>query len=1003
MPNRDLRRRSYGFISRPQARSVRAQGGKKKAQPTPKGKKLSKIDYKKRLKWLALPFQLLFFLLKSIWQLINWFWQKRPKLKKRTKQELKRRILWIALTVVVLGFLSFTIMVAWASKDLPDPDKLTDRQVAQSTKIYDRTGEHLLYEIFAKEKRTLVELEDIPQHLIDGVIATEDKDFYQHKGIRLRSFVRAIVYGVFSRKRIGGTSTLTQQLVKNAILTSERRISRKIKEVILSIRLEQKYSKEQILKIYFNEIPYGSTNYGAQSAAQSYFGKPVSELDLQEAATLAALPKAPTYYLNNSEALKQRRDFVLRRMHEEGFITEQEKEDAQSQPLTLEKHYGDIRAPHFVLYVKEQLVGKYGEQKVDTGGLKVITTLDWEKQEIAERAVEEAEDVFAEAQANNAALVAIDPKNGHILSLVGSRDFANEEIDGQFNVATLGRRQPGSSFKPIIYTAAFEKGYTPDTVLFDVITNFAASGKKYEPKNYDLQERGPVTMRQALQGSLNIPAVKTLYLVGPEKGVEFAERLGYTTLSKGQFGLSLVLGGGEVKLLDHVNAYAVFAGHGVRHEPVSILKVEDQDGEILQEWKKKRGEKVLEEEITATITNVLSDDGARAYAFGAGGVLTLPGRPVAAKTGTTNDYRDAWTIGYTPSLAAGVWVGNTDNTALKRGYGGSKAAGPIWKKFMTEALEDSPVEGFPAAPANDAEKPILRGSQGGGITLLVDKVTNKLATSSTPEKYITERTYLPGHSLLHYVNKDDPRGPAPEDPAQDPQYEIWEAAIQDWVKREKEENPDWEISFADPPTEYDTIHSLELIPSLEVVYPTDGATLYSRQINTDIRVSAPRGVAKVMYKIDDRYVGTVKEHPFNLNYYARDFENGEHILTIMVEDDVGNRLEHEVKFNLQAGEEAPAITWATGSQALQQKDFPRIFLLNHFKLDKIAELRIYRKKEGGEKNIVFMTSNFDDLFNNQIIFKWEEAPEKGEWELIAEIKLKDGSVGKIDRVSVIAE
>ncbi len=576
--------------------------------------------------------------------------------------------------------------------------------------------------------------------------------------------------------------------------------------------------------------------------------------------------------------------------------------------------------------------------------------------------------------------------------MIGSKDFFDDEINGQFNVATLGKRQPGSSFKPIVYTAAFEKGYTPDTILFDVETDFAVSGKSYKPLNYDLQEHGPVTMRQAIQGSLNIPAVKTLYLVGAEKGVEFAERLGYSTFGAGNFGLSLVLGGGEVKLIEHVSAYGVFANQGVKHEPVSILKIEDKDHEILFEWKKDKGEKVLEPEITATISSILIDDEARAYAFGAGGILTLPDRKVAAKTGTTNAYVDAWTIGYTPSLVAGVWAGNTDNSPMKRGFGGSRVAAPIWNAFMREALKNTAPESFPEAPVNDAEKPILRGSTGGGVTLSIDKITGKIATSSTPEKYIEEKTYIPAHSILHYVQKDDPRGDPPTNPADDSQYTVWEAAIQDWIKRGKEENPDWNISFEEPPTEYDDEHSLELIPTLEIVYPSENETLYSRQINTDIRAGSPRGVTKVTYKIDDRYVGVIKQHPFNLNYYGDWLENGDHVLFVVVEDDIGNLVEKQVIFKLDADTEPPNVTWAGGNQTLKESDFPRTFLLNHFKLDEITELKIYKEKSG-QKTLLETISDFSNLFNNQIIFKWDDVPEKGDWKLIAEISGNSDEIG----------
>src|SRR3989344_5896683 len=568
--------RRYGYI--PELKKRDSRPGAKPVRITPPSKLLQYASRGLRF-ILLLPFKVIAW----IFHLLARLWRGRPKLDRKTKRVASRTLLHTALFTLITIIIGGTAYGVWVSRGLPDPDRLTDRQVAQSTKIYDRTGRHLLYEIFTDQKRTLIEFEDVPKDLIKAVIATEDKGFYEHIGIRPLSILRSVAYGLAGKSRLGsGASTLTQQLVKNAILTNERTLNRKLKEIILAMRLEQKYTKEQILKIYFNEIPYGSTNYGVEAAAQSYFGKNTSELDLEQIATLAGLPKAPSRYLRDREALNNRRDFVLERMVEEDYISRGSADAAQARPLSLKLSLGNIRAPHFVFYVREQLDQLYSEQLVDRGGLKVITSLDWDKQQLAEEAIEAvAKERFAEAKANNAALVALDPKTGHILSLVGSRDFHDDKISGKFDVATQGRRQPGSSFKPIVYAAAFEKGYTPDTILWDVVTNFAVVGDKYEPKNYDLKERGAVTMREAVQLSLNIPAVETLYLVGSDKGVEFAERLGYTTLGAGDFGLSLVLGGGEVYLLDHTAGYAVFANNGLRQTPVSILKVEDSRGAIL--------------------------------------------------------------------------------------------------------------------------------------------------------------------------------------------------------------------------------------------------------------------------------------------------------------------------------------------------------------------------------------------------------------------------------------
>ncbi|MCF6276995.1 MAG: PBP1A family penicillin-binding protein [Candidatus Magasanikbacteria bacterium] len=925
------------------------------------------------------------------------YYSRLPEYKRR---EFRKKIGLTLLTVFVFCFFLGTILIAWANKDLPDPDKITDRNVDQSTKIYDRTGEHLLYEIFADKKRTIVELEDIPQDLINGAIATEDTKFYEHYGVRPLSILRAVVMGVFTERRIAGTSTLTQQLVKNAILTNERTYTRKLKEIILSLRLEQKYSKDQILKIYFNEIPYGSTNYGVESASQAYFGKHVTDLTLAESATLAGIPKAPSSYLNNTEMLKTRRNFVLQRMFDEGYISEEEKNSAQEEELLMEVRYSDIKSPHFVLYVKQKLVEKYGEQLVDTGGLRVLTTLDWEKQMIAENVVNDiGTRVLAEADADNTSLVVMDPKTGQILAMIGSKDFNNDDIDGKFNVATLGKRQPGSSFKPIIYAAAFEMGYTPETIIFDVLTNFAVSGRSYMPRNYDLQERGPVTMRQALQGSLNIPAVKTLYLVGAKKGVEFAERLGYTTLSSGDFGLSLVLGGGEVKLLEHVSAYSVFANGGTKVESVSILKVIDNRGEILEEWKRKRPQRVLETWVTNTISSVLSDNYARAYAFGLNSILNIPGRQVAAKTGTTNGYVDAWTIGYTPSLVAGVWAGNTDNTPMKRGYGGSRVAGPIWNAFMSQALEGSPLEYFPGAPANTATKPILRGSKGGSVTLMINRATGRIATSSTPVDNIIERTYIPPHSILHYLVKSNPRGQGPTNPANDYQYNIWEASIKDWIKRKQEANPDWEVSFEDPPADFDSDESLGMAPTIEVIFPSTSSTLGSRQIDTDIRFSSPRGIAKVTYQLNGNYVGVIKTHPFNLNYYATDLQDGSHTLTITAEDDLGNRRIEEITFELIAGVEPPSVTWVGNNIIINKNDFPYTFFLTPFKIDQIESV-IIQEDVDGIRTVLEEITDFSNLFDGKITFTLSKILAKGDHVFIAEVKLKKGIPGKGDLINV---
>ncbi len=889
-----------------------------------------------------------------------------------------------ALIVGGVGLIAGTIMVAVISRDLPDPNSVNALSAAQSTKIYDRTGTHLLYEVYQDQKRTTVPLTEISPYLPKAFIAIEDKYFYEHNGIRVTSILRATFNNVIGRKvGSGGASTLTQQFIKNAIVGDERRgfagYFRKIKEAILALRLERKYSKEEILAMYLNQIPLGSTNYGVESAAQSYFQKSAKDLTLSESAAMAAMNQAPSRYLNNLESLRGRRDTVLTLMHNQGYITEEEMKQAQGEALRMHRNTGIFAAPHFVLHIKQQLADQFGEKVVDTGGLKVITTLDYDKQVLAEQIVKQQGEKFAKsANANNASLVAIDPKTAQVLTLVGSRDFANEEIDGQFNVAILAKRQPGSSFKPFVYLAAFEKGYTPETVLYDVKTDFdTRDGETYSPKNYDNKEHGLLTMRSSLQNSLNIPAVKAMYLVGEKNTFDFAKRFGYTTFS-GNEGLSLVLGGGEVSLLEHTNAYATLADNGVYHEPVTILKVTNADGSVLSEWQPNEGIEAVKPEMAALISDVLSDDPARALVFGLNSNITLPGRPVAAKTGTTNDSKDAWTMGYVPSLATGVWVGNTIPKSMKGG--GNLLAGVIWNQFMRAALKDVPVEQFPTPPVNDATKPVLTGSVG-GIKLKINSLTGRIANSSTPENIIVERSYLPEHDILHYVHKDDPRGPVPINPGEDAQYQTWENALQDWVVRQNASGT--VMTFAEPPTEYDTVGSPELIPTIEVLSPVSGEQVRSRDMYFSVNASAPRGVTTVIYAIDGTTVATVTQFPFSASYRAQTLTPGPHLLKVIAQDDVGNIGVKEVQFSMEAEYDAPFVTWTDGQQlAVQQDDYPRTFFLAPFRWNAIKDVKIYLQSNGTEKLIYTFTQS-EVLLAGKLNFTWKNNPGVGSYELRA--------------------
>lgn len=909
-----------------------------------------------------------------------------------------KKVLLAALAGAVLCFLVGTTAVVYVSRDLPDPNRLSDRQVAQSTKIYDRTGEHLLYEVFQNQKRTLVEMNQISPWIPKAVVAMEDKKFYEHKGVRLISIARAAFNNLIGRETgSGGGSTLTQQFIKNTIVGNKRSVFRKIKEAVLAIQLEKKYSKEDILKMYLNEVPYGSTNYGVEAAAQNYFHKTAQEVTLPEAAALAALIQAPSRYLNNAPALRDRRDLILRLMFEQGMIAETEKKEAQNTALRIYRSGNLMNAPHFVMYVKQWLADQYGETTLDAGGLKVITTIDYEKQTAAQKIVKENGDKFAkEYNANNAALVALDPKTSQILAMVGSRDFNDEAIDGQFNVATLGKRQPGSSFKPFVYLAAFELGYTPDTVLYDVKTNFdMRAGGNYTPKNYDGKEHGLVTMRQALQGSLNIPGVKTLYLVGANEAMEFAKRFGYTTFN-GDPGLSLVLGGSEVNLLEHTNGYATLANNGVYHQPVSILKVEDNKGNKMFEWKETEGQEAVKPELVATLDSVLTDDEARVFIFGRNSTLTLSDRKVAAKTGTTNDNKDAWTMGYTPSLAAGVWVGNTVPSPMKGG--GNKLSGLIWNQFMRAALKNTPAENFPAAPPNTTTKPVLRGSIG-GIKVRINQYTGKIAASSTPDNMVVERTYMPPHDILHYVERHSPLGDAPLYPADDPQYENWETALRDWVAREKQAGQ--EITLEDPPAEHDIFSSPSLLPLVSFIEPANGAVIENKQIGVRVKASAPRGVTQVAYQVDNKTIGVSKQFPFDFTFEARKITSGEHALRVSASDDLGNTASAEIKFIYNGSVDAPDFEWDDGEALSLFKDsYPKEFKIIPWRWDDIKEINIYLIKDSAKKNI-WNFNHQEDLLtaDNKLSLTWKHYPGSGIYTLKG--ILTDNSGNKTEKMMMV--
>jgi 1A family penicillin-binding protein len=665
-------------------------------------------------------------------------YKKTGKEKRRTKIDLMIKLSFLGLLVAAAGSL---FLFFYYTKDFPRPEIFTERHLSQSTKIYDRTGENLLYEVYGEEKRTWVSLESIPDHLKQAVLALEDSNFYNHFGIDPGGIIRAILTDLKIGVPTYGASTIPQQLIRSTFLTLEKTAERKIREIILAIELDRRYPKDQILEWYLNQVPFGQNAYGAEAASQTYFGKSVSEISLNEAAALASLIQSPyrlSPYGENKNDLLIRKDYALDRMTNEGFISQESAEDAKSQELNFIERQIQIKAPYFTLWVKQQLEKKYGEEFLTQKGLKIYTSLDLEIQNIAEKTTKEAVERNKIYKAYNAGFVAINPKNGQILAMtVGTGDYYAESFpedctsgvdclfDPKFNVVvgteTNPGRQPGSSFKPFVYAAAIEKGYSDKYIIIDEPTNFGIwGGKEYIPRNYDGLYRGPVTLRQALAQSLNVPSVKILLnLAGLENGIKTAQDLGITTL-KPPYGPSIVLGGWEVKLLEMASAYGVFANDGLRVPPVSILKIEDSNGNIIEE-NKKTPMMVLSGETARLINDILSDNNARTPMFGPRSNLYVEGYQVAAKTGTTQNYRDAWIIGYTPSIAAGVWVGNNNNESMAQ-KPGVTLAGPIFHNFMREALLKFPKEEF--------KKPESK-NESGNININLTTTTSTIPATST--------------------------------------------------------------------------------------------------------------------------------------------------------------------------------------------------------------------------------------------------------------------------------
>jgi 1A family penicillin-binding protein len=681
---------------------------------------------------------------------------------------------WKVGILIFIGLVTYgTALVA----NLPSPEEFEGRKISESTKLYDRTGEHLLYEIHGDEKRTILPFSEIPKYIKDAVLAAEDAGFYTEPAFNWKGILRAVLANLQSGQLSQGGSTISQQLARNIFLTPEKTITRKIKELALAIELERRYSKEEIFSLYLNQIPLGSNVYGVEAASKLYFGKSAKDLNVKEAATLAAMVQAPSYYSpwgKHLTDLNYRVDYVLDRMNKLGWLKDEDLAKAKKDTVIFaEQSLTGITAPHFSLWIKDQLIEKYGEYEVLHGGLKITTSLDIDLQKIAEKAVADGakrnEELYS---GTNAALVAEDPSTGEILAMVGSRDYFDKTIDGKFNVPVQGLRQPGSALKPFVYLSAFQKGYSPKTILFDAETEFDTRGSSsYKPQNFDEKFPGPVSMEKSLAESRNVPAVQTLYLVGIPTVLKNLSEAGITTLQDpSRYGLSLTLGGGEVKMIELVGAYSTLAQDGIWKKQISILKIEDSLGRTIEESKPEE-KRVFGEQETRLINQVLSTPELRSGVFQSSLPLTVfPGHQVALKTGTTQDYRDAWTFGYTPRLAVGVWAGNNDNKPMQKRGSSLLAAVPIWNAFLSEVLKKIEPQGFNSPdPLNLPNKPMLNGEAYFNLN-----VGGKL--------------FPQAHSILFYVDKNDPLGPIPVNPGDDSQFLNWEEAVTNWMK-ENSSNP----------------------------------------------------------------------------------------------------------------------------------------------------------------------------------------------------------------------
>lgn len=865
----------------------------------------------------------------------------------------RKAMFWLATFVIgvtALGAIFAAGLIAILSIGLPDVRNLDNLDADQSTEIFDREG-NLLYTIHGDENREFVPLEEMSQLVQDATIAVEDKDFWEHGGFDLKALGSALLSQLFGVGTPRGGSTITQQYVKNTFLSPERSYIRKAKELILSIRLERTYDKEQILELYLNRIPYGNNAFGVQKAAEVYFGKPAKDLDLAESVVLASLPQAPSRYNpygNNkySHLLKEftgeelyyrkiksesdlevteyvrgligehvdlgdgtkiyipgRTDIVLKTMYDQKEITKEERQKAldELQTITFNTYREAIEHPHFVLYIKQILEDKYTKDIVERGGLKVYTTLDPALQNYAEEVVSKNGETLKNVGASNMALMAINPQTGQILAMIGSYDYFNEEIDGNVNVV-LRPRQMGSSFKPLVYAQAFLNGYGPGSVTYDIPTRIGND----RPVDFDGQWKGQMTLREALGQSRNIPAIQAYFLAGEQDPViDLAHKMGVLSLDKAHsYGYPLALGAGEVSLYEMMSAYGTFANAGKRPDLTAILKVENSNGDVIEEWRQKEFEEVLDPQVAFLINNILSD-----RSVGLGARMYVSGKTNAAKTGTSTKENkkeaggavlpsDLLTYGYTPSAVVGVWAGNADGTGLASFAEAYNVTAPVMSSVLGKALEKLPDESFPEPegikrvqiskasgklPGSDTPSEMIKTEVFASwavpteveqlfFKVKIDKISGLLATEYTPDDAIEEVTfqnYVPIANKLNWMNE-----------------------IRDYYEKYKINEQAGDVRVGLPPTEFDNVHTPENAakkPTLTINNPATGTILGFGNFKVEVDLSADNGVAEVQFFIDDKKEFSTKTSPYTgyLNISKFMEAGSKHLVVAKVIDALG--------------------------------------------------------------------------------------------------------------------